>query len=137
MRELHWSNSSRPAKRYLYFRFLMTYLIHKTKGQSTDWVDQIAAKGKMWCTPGPYLRRSMVQLLARECGDQFLPEVFYEQTFEDQALGRDEEKGMARDMRDRMVLSSSPGDPEDDSSEDSEYDSSENSDESEDSKTAD
>lgn len=118
MRTLHWANTNRPAKRYLYFRFLMTYLMCKTKGKSTDWVDQIAAKGKMWCTPGPYLRRSMVQLLAKECGDKFLPEVFYEeQTFEDQALGGDKEKGMAREMRDKMVLSSSKYDSEDDSSE--------------------
>lgn len=99
MKELQWSNSNRPAKRYLYFRFLMTYLMCKTKGQSTGWVDQIAAKGKMWCTPGPYLRRSMVQLLARECGDQFLPEVFYkEQTFEDQSLGRDEGRDSIQDI---------------------------------------
>jgi hypothetical protein len=36
----------------------------KAKGQSTDWVDEIAAKGNVWCTPGPYVRRSTLLLLS-------------------------------------------------------------------------
>jgi hypothetical protein len=119
MKELQWSNSNRPAKRYLYFRFIMTYLMCKAKGQSVDWVNEIAARGKMWCTPGPYLRRSMVQLLARECGDHFLPEVFYKkQTFNEQGLGEQNERSIARDMRDRMLLSSVKMDDSDNDSED-------------------
>jgi hypothetical protein len=36
----------------------------KAKGQSTDWADEIAAKGNVWCTPGPYVRRSTLLLLS-------------------------------------------------------------------------
>jgi hypothetical protein len=36
----------------------------KAKDQSTDWVDEIAAKGNVWCTPGPYVRRSTLLLLS-------------------------------------------------------------------------
>lgn len=35
----------------------------------------------MWCTPGPYLRKSMLRCLAREVSDFYLPEVFYDNLF--------------------------------------------------------
>lgn len=35
----------------------------------------------MWATPGPYLRGSMLQALARRAADNFLPEAFYGSTF--------------------------------------------------------
>jgi hypothetical protein len=95
----------------------------KTKGRSTDWVNEIPAKGKMWCTPGPYLRRSMLLLLSRECGDHFLPEVFYkEQTFDEQGQGNEKERDMARDMRDSMLLSSRIAGKDSDDDESSEDD---------------
>lgn len=104
-KELKWSNKNRPAKRYLYFRFVMTYLMCKMKNKPTDWADEIAAKGKMWCTPGPYLRRSMLKLLSIECGDFYLPEIFYkEQTFDELGQDGEKEKSMAKDMRDRLAL---------------------------------
>lgn len=60
----------------------------------------------MWCTPGPYLRRSMLKLLSKECGDNFLPEVFYEeQTFSGQGQGKEQEVANARELRDDMMLS--------------------------------
>ena len=58
---------------YLYFRFIMTYLMCKIKNEPTDWANEIAAKGKMWCIPGLYLQRSMLKLLSIECGDFYLP----------------------------------------------------------------
>ena len=104
-RELQWSNNNRPAKRFLYFRFIMTYLICKFKDQPTDWINEIAERGNMWCTPGPYVRRSMLQLLGRECGDIFLPKRLYQgQTFDEPGQDGEKEKSMARDMRDRLVL---------------------------------
>jgi len=36
----------------------------------------------MWATPGPYLRKSMLTMLARKISDHFLPEVFWKNTFE-------------------------------------------------------
>lgn len=44
------------------------------------WVEDVEVKGRMWATPGPYLRQSMLISLARRVSDHFLPEVFYEQT---------------------------------------------------------
>jgi len=80
----------------------------KVKGQSTGWVNEIGIKGKRWYTTGPYLGRSMVKLLARECGDHFLPEDLYnEQTFDERVLDREKEVSMARNLRDNMVLCSS------------------------------
>lgn len=35
------------------------------------------AKGCMWCTPGAYLRRPMLRILANEVSDHFLPEAYY------------------------------------------------------------
>jgi hypothetical protein len=41
----------------------------------------VEAKGYLWATPGPYLRKSMLFTLARRISDNFLPEVFYDSTF--------------------------------------------------------
>ncbi|KAK2821807.1 hypothetical protein FQN49_007651 [Arthroderma sp. PD_2] len=66
----------RPAKRYLYFRYIMTYLMLKNKGR-LDWVQEVETGGCMWATPGKYLRRSMLINLARRVSNCYLPEVFY------------------------------------------------------------
>ena len=44
-------------------------------------MDRVKARGYLWATPGPYLRKSMLLTLARRISDQFLPEVFYDSTF--------------------------------------------------------
>ena len=67
----------RPAKRFLYFRFVITYL-HAKKAGDIPWVAEVEAKGQMWATPGPYLRQSMLVTLARQVSDHYLPEVFFE-----------------------------------------------------------
>lgn len=54
----------------------MTYLTAQELGL-TDWVEKSEARGYMWCTPGPYLRKSMLRVLASEVSDNFLPEAFY------------------------------------------------------------
>jgi len=82
-KELVFRNSNRPAARYLYFRYVMTYLWHKKKGNSA-WAAEIDAKGTMWATPGSYLRGSLLKMLARKVSDRFLPETIYgHQSFED------------------------------------------------------
>jgi hypothetical protein len=68
----------------------------------------------------------MLQLLSKECGDHFLPEVFYQgQTFDEEGEGSENEKGMARELRDGLLLSSSKNaeDDDDEDSEDVDYDS--------------
>jgi len=54
----------------------MTYLYYK-KLEQLEWASSLEAHGYMWPTPGPYLRRSMLQVLARQVSDRYLPEVFW------------------------------------------------------------
>ena len=95
----------------------------------------VEAKGRMWATPGPYLRQSMLISLARKVSDHSLPEVFYEQTtFEeveaDESVTRpQEEAGMVlslarrlKEQKEAMVKKTMEND-------DSENDDSENDDE--------
>ena len=75
-------NAIRPARRYLYFRYIMTYRNHKTQGRNMDLAEKVNGKGRMWATPGPYLRRSMLQNLARFVSHEALPEeLIKENTF--------------------------------------------------------
>jgi len=75
-RELKFLGDNRPARRFLYFRYIMTYLYYKKLGQ-LQWADRVEAHGYMWPTPGSYLRRPMLQVLARQVSDNYLPEVFW------------------------------------------------------------
>ena len=68
---------NRPAKRYLYFRFVITYL-HCKRSDSLEWVQSVEAKGNLWASPEPYLRQSLLVTLARKISDLYLPENFYE-----------------------------------------------------------
>ena len=71
---------NQPAARYLYLRYVITFL-HQQKLGNTAWLDRVCARGYLWATPGPYLRQTMLAALARRVSDYFLPEVFYESTF--------------------------------------------------------
>jgi hypothetical protein len=62
---LEFLTPNRPARRYLYFRYLCTYFHWKKQGD-TDWVSWVEARGMMWATPGPYLRQLMLKTLAKE-----------------------------------------------------------------------
>ncbi|EFQ96806.1 hypothetical protein MGYG_08730 [Nannizzia gypsea CBS 118893] len=74
---------NRPAKRYLYFRYVMTYLMLKDQGR-LDWVQEVETGGCIWAAPGKYLHRSMLINLALRVSDHYLPEVFNKSTtFED------------------------------------------------------
>jgi len=96
--------AAHPAKRYAYFRLLMTYLMHVTQGNSTDWVRNVEAKGFMWYTPGQYLRKSMLQVLAKGVSDHYLPEAFYhQQTFPEKDRLAGEEEFMAMSLKSKVV----------------------------------
>ncbi|GBF64393.1 hypothetical protein TMEN_7091 [Trichophyton mentagrophytes] len=75
-RELKFLNDNRPAKRYLYFRFLMTYLMIKRHGQ-VNWIREVEAAKHPWSIPGEYLERTMLPKLARNVADTILPKRFY------------------------------------------------------------
>lgn len=72
-KELVFLNENRPARRYLYFRYIMTYMSHKKQG-SMEWAEKMDDSGRRWATRGPYLRRSMLQYLARFVSHGALPE---------------------------------------------------------------
>jgi hypothetical protein len=83
-RNLRFLTSARPARRYLYFRFLMTAIGTRKRGPPMDaWVKD-ETKGCMWATPGAYLRESMLKILALQDGHHFLPDALMEGcTFDD------------------------------------------------------
>lgn len=82
-RALTFLTPNRPARRYLYLRYAITCIYQKRIG-NVEWLDQALlkneARGYIWATPGPYLRRSMLITLARKVSDHFLPEAFYGQS---------------------------------------------------------
>ncbi len=73
-------NEKRPARRFLYFRHLTTYVTAQDLGLN-EWVKKYDARGHMWCTLGPYLRKSMLRVLGEEVSGHYLPEAFYEKLF--------------------------------------------------------
>lgn len=79
-------NSNRPANRYLYSQVSYTYF-HSKQAENAQWAERLECKGHLWATPGPYLRRSMLEILARNAADFKLPEIFWQtipdMTFED------------------------------------------------------
>ena len=77
MRERNGPN--RPAKRYLYFRFLITYL-HRVNLGDVEWQSEIGPKSKMWASSGKYVRDSLLMIFAKKVGDYMFPEAFYNQT---------------------------------------------------------
>lgn len=79
-RVLKFKNSARPQKRFLYLRYAMTMLYalrHKRPGyeslQSNIWPSRI-----IWASPGKYVRKSSIQVIAGLIGEHFT------ETFDDE-----------------------------------------------------
>ncbi|KIN00030.1 hypothetical protein OIDMADRAFT_55918 [Oidiodendron maius Zn] len=114
-RELKFLTPNQPARRYLYLRYVITFL-HQQKLGNMAWVDRVDARGYLWATPGPYLRKSMLLTLARRISDTFLPEAFYDSTFtiadgSPQRSPEDEDDlAMGLDYKMRDALTSDGGD---------------------------
>jgi hypothetical protein len=123
---LEFLTPNRPARRYLYLRYVITFL-HQQKLGNTKWLDRIEARSYIWATPGPYLRKSMLISLARRISDHFLPEAFYEGTFTradgcpERSPEEEDDLAMAFDHKMQDALAEKGGDEED--SGDSESDS--------------
>ena len=69
--ELESKNNNRPAHRFLYYHFASTLLRYMRYGKP-GWAEKrvILPTGKIWATPGPYLRKSMLKAIAnviRDC----------------------------------------------------------------------
>ncbi|KAL2004747.1 hypothetical protein VTN00DRAFT_3275 [Thermoascus crustaceus] len=66
-RTLKFLNDNRPAARYFYFRFIMTYFYHKERGTYPDWVTAVeSTDNPLWpaSVSGPYLHGSILETLA-------------------------------------------------------------------------
>jgi hypothetical protein len=75
-RELEFLNDQRPSRRFLYFHYFIC--IYRAMQQRTKGWQKARDKSgtrKLWATPGPYLRMSMLKKLAEVIGDEVeLPE---------------------------------------------------------------
>ena len=83
----------------MYLRFAITYLICKREG-NIGWVDKVTATGVIWASPGPYVRRSTFQRVARVISDYRLPHSQWGHTWFEDAPGDatrpdEEEEGVA------------------------------------------
>jgi hypothetical protein len=80
-------SDNRPAKRYLYFRFVISYL-HAKRNNNLATTQKIEAREIFFASSGPYLRESTLISLARNIsGCELPPSVFADCTFTDQDEG--------------------------------------------------
>lgn len=76
---LKFNGENRPARRYLYFRFIITVL-HAIHSGNDEFISELKEKGNFWTTPGKYLQRATLVALARYMTRHDLPEFLYRDT---------------------------------------------------------
>ncbi len=99
-RELLFKNSSRPGTRNLYYHFVTT-LLRYVRYEKHGWAEKRMnlPTGKIWATPGPYLRKSMLKQFANVSVDVEIDIMFDEGAFEGkQQQTAQEEKVMAEEI---------------------------------------
>ncbi|KUJ10066.1 uncharacterized protein LY89DRAFT_268856 [Mollisia scopiformis] len=107
--ELRFLNDNRPAKRYLYFKFVMTYIrcLEEDDSLKLAIMDKLEGKGNMWATAGKYLRKSTLLILAKSAHDNFLPEIFFENTFDtarySSTLPKEEDELVGEDLKQQLA----------------------------------
>ncbi|KAJ5378170.1 uncharacterized protein N7496_005579 [Penicillium cataractarum] len=79
-KKLEFLTPNRPARRYLYFRFLTTYIHTKRKG-FTAFTTQFENSSDFWGTPGEYVEKSSLNLLAKNVGIK-LPRAVMQNAFD-------------------------------------------------------
>jgi len=109
-KELVFRGDKRPAKRYLYFRFIIT-IINAQRANNTPFLQRLEGKEVFWASPGSYLRRSTLVSLARNIsGLELPPSQYNETTFEETELDarRDQDAAaqLAVQLRNATVESS-------------------------------
>ena len=69
--QLEFRNENRPGLRYLYFNFLVS-TFRRRRLEYTGWRSDLSryAEGKMWGSPGKWLRGSSVRAIARRVGHE-------------------------------------------------------------------
>ncbi|KAI9828163.1 MAG: hypothetical protein M1832_003690 [Thelocarpon impressellum] len=88
-RELRFLGDGRPARRFLYFRFVVTFLICRDRGTPLDWAGGAKSDGVMWASPGPYLEKATLRHMARQISHHELPPAILANTFDDSNGGED------------------------------------------------
>ncbi len=89
--ELQFLSDNRPARRFLYFRFIITYL-NARRMKNFDFSTSVEARKIFWASPGEYLRKSTLITLARMISDfELPPSVYGMTTFEDNSMPQDDE----------------------------------------------
>ena len=135
-KEVLFKNNSRPAVRFLYYRFIMTLILNKSyrlRGWTKYWMELIPERP--FAAMGPYMRDSMLLALVSGAGEWHAAETARflageGETFtEEQKLSKVEEGEVARRALVAHGFGGTYGDDES-SSEDDNESSSENDDES-------
>ncbi|KAF3385932.1 hypothetical protein DPV78_012543 [Talaromyces pinophilus] len=85
-KELEFRGENRPARRYLYFRFILTVL-HAIRTGNKEFVSQLQQKERFWASPGKYLQRGTLVSLARNISGLDLPESIYQDTTFPETVG--------------------------------------------------
>ena len=76
-KKLVFRNNNRPARRYLYLRFIMTFLHCKSEGKPTEWIEESDVGQTAWHTPDKSLRRGFLLRFARQVWHEPLPDKVY------------------------------------------------------------
>jgi hypothetical protein len=92
---LVFRNQNRPARRFLYFRYILSYMWCSKKGD-TKWAADADSGGCIWAAPGKYLRQSTLLVLAEKAAYVTLPEAYYK------GMTFDEDPGSIPDVRDEV-----------------------------------
>ncbi|KAK2755739.1 hypothetical protein FQN54_005889 [Arachnomyces sp. PD_36] len=86
-KQLQFRSASRPAKRYMFLRYLITYLPRRAEG-GAEWARTVEEDIPAWAVPGKLLRRSSLRAFARVIGGEELAEsverIYGELTFPDE-----------------------------------------------------
>ncbi|KAI9773301.1 MAG: hypothetical protein M1839_002161 [Geoglossum umbratile] len=91
--ELEFKNENRPAHRFLYYHFVST-LLRYVRYEKPGWAEKRVnlPTGKIWATPGPYLRRSMLKALGYVIGDCEPSEEVFDGVFDGKGVKPPEEE---------------------------------------------
>jgi hypothetical protein len=82
-RELNFLTDNRPAKRFMYFRFVVSYIFAQQKGNEC-FLNKVENRKELWPSPGEYLRKSTLISLARNIsGLELPPAILDNNTFEE------------------------------------------------------
>ena len=117
---MEFRGCNRPARRFLYLRFIITYLYAKVNG-NTSFTSSVESRKIFWASEGQYLHNSTLCSLARNISGLELPESLASNVFEDTSVSDREADSigtsLAADLH-RAAVESVKEKAEDDDSED-------------------